>query len=66
MSFSSWNVSSLSSALVDSALCGSQEPASLFSTSASLLKKGEQVRKITMPMASTIHLVLGPVSLPAI
>src|SRR5687767_7592192 len=57
---------SASDTLVASALPGSQEEASLFLTSASLEPRmlKPMVRKTVT--AKTIHLVTGPVSLPAI
>ena len=51
---------------VDSALSGSQVDASLFWTSASLAERLPAPTKITIHATSTIHLVTGPVSLPAI
>ena len=64
--FGSWNGSSFSSARVDSALAGSQDAASLFWTSASFEENAPRPTKATSQAASTIHLVTGPVSLPAI
>ena len=54
-----------SSARVDSALAGSHDDASLFWTSVRLLANPEETPSTTTQKASTIHLVTGPVSLPA-
>src|SRR4029078_650218 len=66
MSFSSWNGASLSSALVDSALAGSQEDASLSWTSVSFDANMPPTPKTTTQATSTIHWVMGEVSFPAI
>ncbi len=66
MSFWSWNGASLSKALVDSALAGSQDAASLFWTSLSFWAKPLDTPMITIQATSTIHLVTRPVSFPAI
>ncbi len=66
MALGSWNGSSFSSARVDSALDGSQDEASLFWTSASLEPKEPRPATAINQKPSTIHLVTGPVSLPAI
>src|SRR3954453_4002692 len=66
MSFSSWKGASLSSALVDSALDGSQDAASLFWTSVSLDANPLATTRIRIETGRTIHLVTRPVSLPAI
>src|SRR3954451_23941547 len=57
---------SSSTTLVDSAEPGSQEDASLFWTSTSLLFSGAMMPTRTKAPTRTIHLVTGPVSLPAI
>ena len=62
----SWNVSSLSSALADSALAGSHEEASLFCTSVSFEANIPATPKTATQAMSTIHLVMGEVSFPAI
>ncbi len=51
---------------VDSALAGSQEDASLFWTSVSFWAKTPETPTTRIQKTSTIHLVTGPVSLPAI
>jgi hypothetical protein len=66
MSLGLWKTSSLSSALVDSALAGTHEDAWSSVTSVSLLPKAEPAMKMTIQTAATIHLVTGLVSLPAI
>src|SRR3954452_12325229 len=66
MSFSFWNAAVLSSALVDSALAGSHEEASLSWTSVSLEANMPATPKTTIQATSTIHLVTGEVSFPAI
>ena len=57
---------SSSETLVDSADSGSQVDASLFWTSASLDDRLPAPMTMTIQAARTIHLVTGPVSLPAI
>ena len=66
MAFWSWNGAILSSALVDSALPGSHEDASLFWTSVSFPAKVPRPTKATSQKPRTSHLVTLPVSLPAI
>ena len=66
MAFGSWNGSIFSMARVDSALPGSHEEASLFWTSVSLPAKIPRTTNAPIQNASTIHLVTGLVSLPAI
>src|SRR4051794_28147889 len=66
MSLESWNGASLSSALVDSALAGSQEEASLSWTSVSFWANMPLTPQMTIQATSTIHFVTGEVSLPAI
>ncbi len=66
MAFWLWNASSLASALVDSALPGSQEEAWLSCTSMSLEPSTLEPIPRTSHTASTNHLMTGPVSLPAI
>ena len=66
MALGSWNGSIFSRARVDSALPGSHEEASLFWTSVSLPAKLPRTPTAMIQKASTIHLVTGPVSLPAI
>src|SRR4051795_6248079 len=66
MSLGSWNGASSSSALVDSALAGSHDDASLSCTSVSFCANIPAARKTTTQAARTIHLVTGEVSFPAI
>ena len=66
MSLGSTVVDSSSRTLVDSALAGSQDEASLFWTSVSLAANPEATTKMTIQAARTIHLVTRPVSRPAI
>src|SRR3954452_17761288 len=66
MSFWSWNGASSPSALVDSALEGSHDDASLFWTSVSFWANMPATPKMTTQAARTTHLVTGEVSLPAI
>src|SRR5438094_6730510 len=66
MSLGSWKGVSFSRALVDSALPGSQEDASLFWTSVSLPANPPSTPTATSQNSRTNHLVTLPVSLPAI
>src|SRR3954451_2807038 len=66
MSLGSWKGLSSLSALVDSALPGSQDEASLSWTSVSFCAKPEATPNTTIQAARTIHLVMGEVSFPAI
>src|SRR3954451_11565197 len=66
MSLGSWNGLSSSSALVDSALPGSQDDASLSWTSVSFWANPPEMPRITTQATRTIHLVTREVSLPAI
>src|SRR6476659_1152683 len=66
MSFWLWNGASLLSALVDSAVFGSHDEASLFWTSVSFdANRLQAPRPMTITAAATNHLVTGPVSFPA-
>src|SRR3954449_7785933 len=66
MSLESWNGASLSSALVDSALAGSQDEASLSWTSVSFWANMPLTPQMTIQATRTIHFVTGEVSFPAI
>src|SRR6266576_2005707 len=67
MSFWFWNGASSASALVDSALPGSQEDAWLSWTPVSLLaKRAPMSMAMTIHATATTHLVDRPVSFPAI
>ena len=64
MSFWSWNGASLSSALVDSALAGSQDDAWLSWTSVSLPATEPAAMTMMIQTASTIHFVDASGQLP--
>src|SRR4051812_39605184 len=66
MSLGSWNGFSSSSALVDSALPGSQDAASLSWTSVSFWANPPEIPRTTIQATRTIHLVTREVSFPAI
>src|SRR3954453_8910426 len=66
MSLGLWKGLSSSSALVDSALPGSHDDASLSCTSVSFWANPPERPKTTSQATSTIHVVTGEVSLPAI
>jgi hypothetical protein len=66
MAFSDWKAESFSSAWVDSALAGNQDRAWLSSTPVSLPANEPRPRTAMIQNASTIHLVFGPVNVPAI
>ena len=66
MSFGLWKASSLSSALVDSALAGSHDDAWSSVTWLSLPPKDQPATAITIHNPATTHFVTGLVSFPAI